>query len=89
MKRRLFVLLLIICISTAGMAFAQLTPTARINGKAVDKQGAPLPGVNVEAVSPRLVGKAVAVTDANGVFRLMALSSGTYEITFKLQASRR
>ncbi len=35
--------------------------------------------------SPRLIGKAVAVTDGAGVYRLMALASGTYEITFTLQ----
>ncbi|HMA53384.1 MAG TPA: carboxypeptidase regulatory-like domain-containing protein, partial [Acidobacteriota bacterium] len=84
MKKKLFVIALII-LSTAGLTFAQLTPEGRINGKVVDKQGAPLPGVNVEATSPRLIGRAVAVTDAAGVFRLMALPSGTYEITFTLQ----
>ena len=85
MKHRQFILLLIICLATAGMAFAQLTPGGKITGRVVDNQGVALPGVAVEATSTRLVGKAVAVTDANGVFRLMALSSGTYEITFKLQ----
>ena len=84
MNKRLFVIALII-LSTAGLTFAQLTPIGRINGKVVDQQGNPLPGVNVEAVSPRLIGKAVAVTDGAGVYRLMALASGTYEITFTLQ----
>ena len=84
MNKRLFILALII-LSTVGLTFAQLTPEGRINGRVVDKQGAPLPGVGVEAVSPKLIGKAVAVTDANGVYRLMALPSGTYEITFTLQ----
>ena len=84
MKKRLFIIALIV-LTTAGLTFAQLTPEGRINGRIVDQQGNPLPGVNVEAVSPRLIGKATAVTDANGVYRLMALSSGTYEITFTLQ----
>jgi len=85
MKKRLFILIVVLCLSIAGLSFAQLTPEGRINGRIVDQQGNPLPGVNVEAVSPRLIGKAIAVTDANGVYRLMALSSGTYEITFSLQ----
>ncbi len=85
MNKKLFVLALIICLSTVGLTFAQLTPEGRINGKVLDKQGAPLPGVNVAAVSPKLVGKEVAVTDATGVYRLMALPSGTYEITYTLQ----
>ena len=84
MKQRLFVLLLIICVSTAGMAFAQLTPEGKINGRVVDNQGVALPGVNVEATSPRLVGKAATITDANGTFRLMALPSGTYDLVFSL-----
>jgi len=79
------VLLLIVGLAMAGLAFAQLTPTGRINGRVVDAQGNPLPGVNVEATSPRLIGKSAAVTDATGVYRLMALPSGTYEITFTLQ----
>ncbi|MFO7732181.1 MAG: carboxypeptidase-like regulatory domain-containing protein, partial [Candidatus Aminicenantes bacterium] len=84
MNKRLLVILLIACVSTAGLAYAQLTPAGRINGRVVDQQGVPLPGVNVEAVSPRLIGRAVAVTDVNGVYRLMALPSGTYDITFSL-----
>jgi len=83
MNKRLFVLVLIV-LSTAGLALAQVVPQGRIAGKVVDQQGSPLPGVNVEAVSPKLIGKAVAVTDATGVYRLMALPSGTYEVTFTL-----
>ncbi len=86
MSKRLFVLVLIMCLSTVGLTFAQLTPTARINGKVVDQQGNPLPGVNVEATSPKLIGQAVAVTDAAGIYRLMALPSGTYQIRFTLQS---
>lgn len=85
MNKRIWVLVLIACLSTVGLTFAQITQEGRINGKVVDKQGAPLPGVSVEAVSPKLIGKAVAITDATGVYRLMALPSGTFEITYKLQ----
>jgi hypothetical protein len=85
MKKSILGLVLIVCLSTGGLLFAQLTPEGRINGKVVDQQGNPLPGVNVVAASPRLIGGATAVTDAMGVYRLMALPSGTYEITFTLQ----
>jgi len=84
MKKKLFFLFLIVCLSTAGMAFAQLTPEGKITGKVVDNQGSPLPGVTVEATSPKLVGKASTVTDGNGTYRLMALPTGTYNITFSL-----
>jgi hypothetical protein len=66
-------------------AAAQMTATGKITGKVVDEQGAPLPGVAVEGESPRLVGKAMAVTDETGSFRLFALPSGTYVVTFTLQ----
>jgi len=59
-------------------------PEGMITGKVVDDQGNPLPGVTVEAASPKLVGKAATVTDANGSYRLMALPSGTYQLTFSL-----
>jgi hypothetical protein len=68
----------------SGILSAQLTPEGKIIGKVVDNQGIPLPGVTVEATSPKLVGKAASVTDVNGTFRLMALPSGSYEITFSL-----
>jgi hypothetical protein len=84
MKQRLVTLVLIMSFFIVGTTFAQLTPTGRINGRVVDPQGGPLPGVNVEAVSPKLIGQATAVTDAAGVYRLMALPSGTYQITFTL-----
>jgi hypothetical protein len=85
MKKRLFVFVLIACLSTAGLAIAQMTQEGRIAGRVVDGQGAALPGVSVKATSPKLVGAASTVTDAEGVYRLMALPSGTYEITFALQ----
>jgi len=84
MKNRSLFCALIICFLTVGTAFAQLTPEGKITGKVVDNQGSPLPGVTVEAASPKLVGKASSITDANGTFRLMALPSGTYEVTFAL-----
>jgi hypothetical protein len=50
----------------------------------MDDQGAPLPGVSVAAKSPRLVGTSATLTDANGVYRLLALPPGTYTVTFSL-----
>jgi len=69
----------------AGVLSAQAPTAGRITGTVVDDQGAPLPGVSVEAKSPRLVGTAATVTDTNGVYRLLALPPGTFRITFSLQ----
>jgi hypothetical protein len=64
--------------------FAQVS-TGKIFGTVTDEQGTPLPGVAVEATSPQLVGKATAVTETNGVYRLFGLTPGTYKLTFTLQ----
>ena len=82
MKKILFSLLAV----TLLVAFAAAqTPTGKIVGKVKDDQGAPLPGVSVEATSAKLVGKATAVTDETGTYRLFTLPSGTYTIAFALQ----
>ena len=83
MAKRIVIAILVLFM--AGIASAQLVPTAKIEGRVVDNTGAPLPGVSIEAVSPRMVGKATAVSDADGAFRLFSLPSGTYEVTFTLQ----
>ncbi len=65
-----------------GPGLAQTVPAGKIVGTVTDERGTALPGVIVEAVSPSLLGKAAAITDVDGVFRLMALPSGIYEINF-------
>src|SRR5512143_3051917 len=85
MSKRLLIYAFVACLTMSGLIYAQIVPEGRINGRVADVQGNPLPGVNVEAVSPKLIGKALAVTDATGVYRLMALPSGIYEITYTIQ----
>jgi len=77
MKRTGIVVLFVFVLAAAGLAFGQLTPTGKITGKVIDNQGGALPGVAIDATNPKLVGKASTVTDANGIYRLMALPSGT------------
>ncbi len=77
------IILIIFLLSGISLS-AQIMPEGKITGRVVDEQGTPLPGVTVEATSPKLVGKAATVTDNNGTFRLMALPSGKYEVTFSL-----
>ena len=75
----LFAVMLLVAFAAAQ------TPTGKIVGKVKDDQGAPLPGVSVEATSPKLVGKATAVTDETGTYRLFTLPSGVYTIVYSLQ----
>jgi len=85
MKKKRFLLAGFMLVFLASLAMAQVTQqSGRFEGRVADDQGNPLPGVAVQATSPKLVGKATTVTDSNGVFRLLALPSGVYEITFTL-----
>jgi hypothetical protein len=80
---RTFAFILLGLFLATGLAIAQV-PTGRIIGTVLDDQGTALPGVGVEATSPRMVGKATAMTDTKGVYRLFALPPGTYSITYTL-----
>src|SRR5688500_7438887 len=56
-----------------------------ITGVVRDTSGAVLPGVTVEAASPALIEKVrSAVTDAEGLYRLVDLRPGEYTVTFTL-----
>ncbi len=56
-----------------------------ITGVVRDASGAVLPGVTVEAASPALIEKTrSAVTDGEGVYRVIDLRPGLYSVTFAL-----
>ena len=55
--------------------------TGVIRGTLTDMAGAPLPGANIVATSPGLMGSVSAATDASGVYRLVNLPPGTYALT--------
>ena len=71
-------------------AFLLLLPAAAwaqssLGGVARDASGAVLPGVTVEAASPALIEQVrVAVTDGQGVYLIVDLRPGPYEVTFTL-----
>ncbi len=65
-----------------GTAWAQ---TAAIAGVVKDASGAVLPGVTVEATSPALIEKTrTVVTDGEGLYKIIDLRAGVYEVTFTL-----
>lgn len=54
-------------------------------GTVKDTSGAVMPGVTVEAASPVLIEKVKsAITDENGLYRIVDLRPGTYSLTFTL-----
>ena len=67
----------------AAPAFAQGT-TGAIEGKVTDEQGLALPGANVTATRPSTGFNRATVTDAQGVFRLLGLQVGAYDVKIEL-----
>src|SRR6476619_6971818 len=84
MSRILRFLAVSIALTVAAPAAAQVQ-TGSILVKAVDDQGAVVPGVTVTISSPVLVaGSMNGVTDAGGVYRFPSLVPGTYTVKVDL-----
>jgi hypothetical protein len=78
-------LALVAVLGLAGAAFAQTdVTTSRISGTVEDSSGGPLPGVTVEAANTETGLVQVAVTDAQGFYRILNLPTGTYTVTASL-----
>ena len=73
--------LLAAVLAAPSLAHAQ----AAITGIVTDESGGALPGVTIEAASPALIERTRTVfTDSQGLFRLVDLRPGTYQVTFTL-----
>jgi hypothetical protein len=81
--KRLFFIFAVLLILSASFATAQ-EQTGVLVGSVTDTDGAFLPGVTVEARSPAQPGVATAITDEMGRYRLIGMSPGTYQVTFRL-----
>jgi hypothetical protein len=65
--------------------FAQTSDAASVAGVVRDSSGGVLPGVTVEVASPALIEKVrSAVTDDQGLYRVVDLRPGVYSVTFTL-----
>ena len=79
---------------SAGVFSVLLLPAgvwaqSSITGVVRDESGAVLPGVTVEAASPALIEKVrAAVTDGQGLYRIVDLRPGVYTVTFTLPGFR-
>jgi hypothetical protein len=69
---------------TATVAWAQVQ-NGNISIKAVDEQGAVMPGANVTITSPVLPRPIEGTTDSSGVFQVPGLTPGTYTVKVSLQ----
>jgi hypothetical protein len=82
-SKKAFIILLGLLLAAAHLPGQ--APTSKLFGAVSDEQGNPLPGVAIQATSPKLVGSGKAVSDENGVYRIFALTPGVYRVTFTLQ----
>ncbi len=82
-RLRCFVLMTISLFMMSGFLAAQQA-TGKIIGSVRDEQGLALPGVNVVATAPSVMGELTTTTDAEGTFRFLACPPGSYKITFTL-----
>jgi len=80
-----FSFVFVLCaVFVSGYVTGQSKETGVIQGKVTDEEGVPLPGAEVTADSPKLMGMRSAVTDDQGKFRFPALPGGTYVVIAKL-----
>jgi hypothetical protein len=84
MKKTVVFALLAVSVLLSGLASAQQLQTGTIRGTVTEENGPPLPGVNVTAKGPKLIGQVTDVTNEAGLFRLPAIPPGTYTVTFEL-----
>ncbi len=68
----------------SGLNAAQ-EKTGEITGTILQEDGYPIPGLLVEATGTNLVGKRTVVTSEKGIFRLLGLPEGSYELVFLLE----
>jgi|CXWL01.1.fsa_nt_gi hypothetical protein len=83
MRDRLRSLALSLCgLLMAAAASAQTTGS--ISGRVADVDGGVLPGVTVEARSAALQGSRAVTTDETGIYHLLLLPPGSYQLSFAL-----
>jgi hypothetical protein len=77
-------MILVLALTIATFAFSQ-RQTGAIDGKTVDTEGVPLPGVTVTLEGPAMMGTLTYTTSDSGDFRFPAVPPGQdYVITFEM-----
>ena len=82
--RRLLPAFALLLVCAVGHLSAQTTDGS-IRGYVRDEQGGVLPGVTISATSPAAPTPFSAVTDQEGLFRLLDLPPGEYTVAAELQ----
>jgi hypothetical protein len=80
----IIVLLAVSALAAPGRAGASQTPSGAVEGRVADESGGALPGVSVEVEGGALTAGRIAVTDAEGKYRIGDLPPGAYRVSFRL-----
>jgi hypothetical protein len=83
MRRTVVALIALGGLVTAADAAAQ-GGDGSLRGAVRDEQGAAMPGVTITATGPALIAPSVALTDADGNYRLINLPPGIYTVTAEI-----
>jgi len=84
MRRCVFLAATLITLLVPSFALAQVQ-TGVISVKAIDAQGAVVPGASVTVTSPVLPAPLSGTTDSGGVYQVPGLTPGTYAVKITLQ----
>jgi hypothetical protein len=84
MRRCVFLAATLITLLVPSFALAQVQ-TGVISVKAIDAQGAVVPGASVTVTSPVLPAPLSGTTDSGGVYQVPGLTPGTYVVKITLQ----
>jgi hypothetical protein len=85
MARKFVVRTFLLVVASLVLVPALARAQSMFTGTVKDTSGAVMPGVTVEAASPVLIEKVKsAITDENGLYRIVDLRPGTYSLTFTL-----
>ena len=86
MKKKNCFLALVLIAALASLLGAQSQrQTGTIRGVVTDKDNTPIPGMQVTATGPALIGRVSNVTSADGAYRLPSLPPGTYTVVAELK----
>src|ERR1051326_9430842 len=81
MKNKLISLLAVACFALVGTVSLHAQAMAKVAGKAIDQQGQPITGAQVQMVSEDTGQKMTTKTDKNGNFFQIGVNPGKYKIT--------
>ena len=89
MRRPILVMAFVLAVGAAGIDASAQEVTGSIYGRIVDPTNAVLPGVSITVEGPAIQGRRMAVSEANGSYRVLHLPPGEYRVTYQMSRFKR